>query len=100
NSGLKRNQTSAWGGVFYFCSRVRKSGVESQPFITFPEGNGRFVNHFREAVSDNVRSLQLVVCLLPTTNGVDVVCLDDGSLRGFHCQNVIYAAPMFTAPYV
>ena len=44
--GLKVDQASAWVGLFYFCSRVRKSGVESQPFITFPEGNGRFVDHF------------------------------------------------------
>jgi len=98
--GLKLNQTSAWAGLFYFCSRVRKSGVESQPFITFPEGNGRFVNHFREAVGDNLKPSQIVVSVIPQANGVDVVCLDDGSVRGFHCQNVIYAAPMFTAPYV
>ncbi|MBA3600068.1 MAG: FAD-dependent oxidoreductase, partial [Acidobacteria bacterium] len=38
--GLKLEQTSAWAGLFYFCSRVRKSGEESQAFITFPEGNG------------------------------------------------------------
>ena len=31
--GLKADQASAWVGLFYFCSRVRKSGVESQPFI-------------------------------------------------------------------
>ena len=43
--GLKLEQASAWVGLFYFCSRVRRSGVESQPFITFPEGNGRFVEH-------------------------------------------------------
>jgi hypothetical protein len=98
--GLKLNQTSAWAGLFYFCSRVRKSGVDSQPFITFPEGNGRFVNHFREAVSANVRPSQVVVAAIPQANSVDVVCLDNGSLRGFHSQNVVYAAPMFTAPYV
>jgi len=98
--GLKAEQTSAWAGLFYFCSRVRKAGVESQPFITFPEGNGRFVNHFYERVSENARRSHAVVSVIPAQNGVDVICLDDGTLRGFHCENVIYSAPIFTVPYV
>jgi hypothetical protein len=98
--GSKLDQTSAWAGLFYFCSRVRKSGVESQPFITFPEGNGRFVNHFYEAVKENVRTGQIVVSVIPQQSDVDVICLDNGQLRGLHCENVIYAAPMFTAPFV
>jgi len=98
--GSKLEQTSAWAGLFYFCSRVRKVGVDSQPFITFPEGNGRFVNHFFERASDHVRPSQVVVSVVPTTSGVDVICLDGGPVRGFHCQNVIYAAPVFTIPYV
>jgi protoporphyrinogen oxidase len=98
--GSKLDQTSAWAGLFYFCSRVRKAGVDSQPFITFPEGNGRFVNHFYERVNDNVRRSQVVVSVVPNDAGVDVICLDDGKIRGLHCQNVIYAAPMFTASFV
>lgn len=98
--GLKIDQTSAWAGLFYFCSRVRKSGAESQPFITFPEGNGRFVNHLFEKVKDHVRRSQMVVSVVPTDNGVDVICLDSGELRGIHCERVIFASPMFTAPYL
>ncbi len=98
--GLKLEQTSAWAGLFYFCSRVRKSGVESQPFITFPEGNGHFVNHFFGRVKDHVRKSQIVVSVVPADNGVDVICLDGGEVRGLHCEKVIFASPMFTAPYV
>ena len=98
--GLKVDQASAWVGLFYFCSRVRKSGVESQPFITCPEGNGQFVNHFYEKVKDKVRRSQMVVSVVPTEKGVDVVCLDGGEIRGFHCQKAIYASPVFTAPFV
>lgn len=98
--GLKLEQTSAWAGLFYFCSRVRKSGVESQPFITVPEGNGQFVNHFFEKVKDNVRKSQIVVSVVPTDKGVDVVCLDNGEIRGVHCEKAIFASPMFTVPYV
>ncbi|MBK8465739.1 MAG: FAD-dependent oxidoreductase [Chloracidobacterium sp.] len=98
--GLKLEQTSAWAGLFYFCSRVRKSGVESQPFITCPEGNGQFVNHFFERVKDNVRRSQIVVSVVPSDKGVDVICLDGGEVRGIHCEKAIFASPMFTAPYI
>lgn len=98
--GLKLEQTSAWVGLFYFCSRVRKSGVESQPFITAPEGNGQFVSHFLEKVGDNVRRSQMVVSVVPTEKGLDVICLDNGEVRGIRCEKVIFASPLFTAPYV
>lgn len=98
--GLKLEQTSAWAGLFYFCSRVRKSGDESQPFITFPEGNGRFVSHFVEKVGDNLRRAMMAVSIEPTEKGVDVICLNDGVLRGIHCEKVIFASPIFTAPYL
>ena len=98
--GLQLEQTSAWAGLFYFCSRVRESGDESQQFITFPEGNGRFVNHFLDRVNDKVRRSQVVVSIVPHEVGVDVLCMDGGVLRGFHCESVIFASPIFTAPYV
>lgn len=98
--GLRLEQTSAWAGLFYFCSRVRKAGDESQPFITFPEGNGRFVHHFLEQVKDSVMRSQAVVSVIPNDNGVDVISFSGDRLSGFHCKNVIYAAPIFTAPYV
>ena len=97
--GLKLEQTSAWAGLFYFCSRVCKSGEDSQPFITFPEGNGRFVNHMFETVQQNVRKGHAVVSVVPNEKGVDIACLHGNELRGFHCEKVIYASPMFTAPF-
>jgi hypothetical protein len=97
--GLNLEQTSAWAGLFYFCSRVRKSGEESQAFITFPEGNGRFVNHLSDKVNDKILRSHMVVSVVPTANGVDVICLVGLELRGFHCEKVVYASPMFTAPY-
>ena len=98
--GLNIKQTSAWAGLFYFCSRVSKSGTESQPFITVPEGNGQFVDHFFSKVTDQTRTDRMVVSIVPSAKGVDVVCLVQSELRGFHCEKIIYAAPMFTAPYV
>jgi len=98
--GLRVDQASAWVGLFYFCSRVRKSGVESQPFITVPEGNGQFVRHFASKASENIRRSQMVVSAVPTGTGVDVIVFDGGELRGIRCKKVIYASPVFTAPFI
>ena len=98
--GLKLEQTSAWVGMFYFCSRIRRSGEESQPFITFPEGNGRFVNHFFGKVKDKVRKDHVVLSVAPDDKGLEVICLNSGQLRGFKCEKVIFASPMFPAPYM
>lgn len=98
--GLKLDQTSAWAGLFYFCSRVRNSGDESQPFITFPEGNGRFVQHMADKVRDHIKPSHVVVSIAPTATGADVICIANGELRGFRCRKVIFASPIFTAPFV
>jgi hypothetical protein len=100
--GLNFEQTSAWAGLFYFCSRVRHSGEESQAFITFSEGNGRFVNHFHERVKDKARLKTIALEIIPNEKGVDVVCLNTETkeLQGFHCERVVFAAPIFTANYL
>jgi phytoene dehydrogenase-like protein len=53
--GLRMEQASAWAGLFYFASRMRRPGAESQPLITWPEGNGRLVRHLYEQSRAHVR---------------------------------------------
>jgi protoporphyrinogen oxidase len=100
--GLKLEQTSAWAGLFYFCSRVRQAGEESQAFITFPEGNGKFVDHFREKVADKTRLKTIALEIVPNEKGADVVCLntETNELKGFHAEKIVFAAPIFTANYL
>jgi hypothetical protein len=100
--GLRLEQTSTWAGLFYFCSRVRRSGEESQPFITFPEGNGRFINYLHEKVKDKTRLNTIAVEIIPQEKGVDVVYYDAATkeIRGFRTEKVIFAAPIFTAKYI
>lgn len=100
--GLTSSQTSAWAGLFYFCSRVSKAGEESQSFITFPEGNGRFVDHFAGKLGNNLQGASLAAELIPNDSGVDVVFIDTrtNSAKGIHAEKVIYCAPMFTAGYM
>ncbi len=100
--GMTLEQTSAWAGLFYFCSRVVAPENESQSLITWPEGNGRLVNHLSERVKTNIQLDRAVVELIPTNDGVDVITIDrDGHTpRGFHASRVIFAAPQFVARYV
>ena len=100
--GMTLDQTSAWAGLFYFCSRVATPGVESQSLITWPEGNGRLVQHMFEKAKAQVQLDRAVVELIPVQDGVDVVTLDRGGRnpRGFRAKRVIFAAPHFMARYV
>ena len=100
--GLKLDQTSAWAGLFYFCSRVRQSGVESQPFITFTEGNGRFINFLFDKIKDKTRLKTVVLEIVPHEKGVDVVYLNTETqeVRGLRAEKAIFAAPVFTAKYL
>jgi hypothetical protein len=104
--GMTFDQTSAWAGLFYFCSRVSKPNIESQPLITWPEGNGRLVNHLFGQVKPKVHLDRAVLELIPVeengTSRVDVVTIDrDGrNPRGLKADQVIFAAPQFMARYV
>ena len=100
--GMTLEQTSAWAGLFYFCSRVATPGVESQSLITWPEGNGRLVQHLFDKARANVQLDRAAVEVIPASNGVDVVTLDrEGrNPRGFRARKVIFAAPQFMARYV
>jgi hypothetical protein len=101
--GMTLEQTSAWAGLFYFCSRVVKPGVESQSLITWPEGNGRLVNHLFENTKARVQLDRAVVELIPTAdNGVEVITIDREGRhpRGFRARRVIFAAPQFMARYL
>jgi len=100
--GLRPEQTSAWAGLFYFCSRVRNPGEESQPFITFPEGNGRFVRHFVSTVKEKAQRSKIVVELIPGEQGTEIVVLDTQTkkIELFRAKQVIFSAPLFTAKYL
>ena len=100
--GMTVDQTSAWAGLFYFCARVLKPNVESQSLITWPEGNGRLVNHLVDRVKAQVQLDRAVVELTPAQDGVEVVTIDSSGRepRGFRAQHVIFAAPQFLTRYV
>jgi hypothetical protein len=100
--GMTLDQTSAWAGLFYFCARLRKPGVETQSLITWPEGNGRLVNHLYERSKSKIQLDRAAVELVPVEDGCEVVTVDSNSRNpaGFRAQRVIFAAPQFIGRYV
>src|SRR5215207_9582504 len=100
--GMTLEQTSAWAGLFYFCSRVSAPKTESQSLITWPEGNGRLVQHLFEKARANIQLDRAAVEVVPVEDGVEVVTLDrEGrNPRGFRAERVIFAAPQFMARYI
>jgi phytoene dehydrogenase-like protein len=104
--GLTLEQTSAWAGLFYFASRLARPGEDSQPLITWPEGNGRLVAHLYEAARSRVRLDLAAADIVPRgekgAEGVDVIALarDGRSARGFRASRVVFAAPHFLTPYL
>ena len=104
--GMSSSDASAWAGLFYFASRVKKPGDESQPLITWPEGNGRLISHLYGKAKTKVRlglaAFEVVPVEGPGHSGVDVLAIDHEGEQavGFHADRVIFAAPHFLARYV
>ncbi|HMC63499.1 MAG TPA: NAD(P)-binding protein [Gemmataceae bacterium] len=104
--GSTLHETSAWAGVFYYASRLRQPGTETQPLISWPEGNGRPVVHLYQRVRANVRLGLAAAEIVPTDPrgrcGVDVIAVDAAgqSIHGFHAGQVLFAAPHFLSRYL
>jgi len=103
--GLTVGQTSAWAGLFYFASRVGRSEDDSQPFITWPEGNGRIVRHLSALSQQQIASGWAVTEVRPGSTAsrrlqVTAFHASTGQVRGWRARHVIFAAPPFLAPYL
>ena len=100
--GALLDDTSAWAGIFYFASRVAQPGKSSEPLITWPQGNGRLIEHLGGYARGRTRTGWLVTSVLPRDDGADVIAMsrDGREVRGFHARNVIFAAPQFIAARV
>lgn len=106
--GLTAMETSAWAGLFYFCSRVPSAGSESQPFITWPEGNGRLVRELMSDLGDCLHTSRVAVDIQPSAEpgaGADslakVIALDDDRQAwGYRAPHVVFAAPRFVSRHV
>ena len=122
--GLNFEQASAWAGLFYFASRMKRPGAEAQSLITWPEGNGRLVRHLYEKARAHVRLGLAAADVRPASfedegravgnrvearsvegrgaGGVEVVAVphEGGAAVGFRAERVVFAAPQFLTKYL
>jgi protoporphyrinogen oxidase len=102
--GLTAEQTSAWAGVLYFAARLKEPGAEHQPLMTWPEGNGRIVEHLASQAGSRVNTRLAVTQIgrspVPSEPQQEVVAFDTRTetVTGFRAKHVIFAAPQFLAP--
>ncbi|MCA9138558.1 MAG: FAD-dependent oxidoreductase [Planctomycetales bacterium] len=101
--GLTIRQTSAWAGLFYFASRLKGDGSESQPVITWPEGNGRIIQFLADRCGDRMRCGHVVTEIQRNDDDQTLVRVFDSKSSAsvdYLAGDVIFAAPQFLAPHV
>lgn len=107
--GLTLEETSAWAGLFYFAARRRTAGAEPQPYLSWPEGNGRLVAHLANSCAKTGRARLHTGLAVMDVNPWDdagkhvAVTAVDGAantVSGFRADQVIFAAPQFVARHV
>ncbi|MFN9603265.1 MAG: FAD-dependent oxidoreductase, partial [Planctomycetota bacterium] len=73
--GLSIDRTSAWAGILYYASRLRRESRQSQDVITWPSGNGRIVEYLRDKLKSRIQSRKLVYRIQPSADsGRDARC--------------------------
>lgn len=101
--GATVDHTSAWAGLFYFASRVSAPGQPAQPLITWPQGNGRVVEHLAGRAGARLRSNCVVRAVHPSSDGasrpVELVATGPTGtpVMGIRARRVIMAVPQFVA---
>lgn len=99
--GLRPEATSAWAGLYYFAARIPKPGRESEPLLTWPEGNGRIVSHLARFAAGAIRTGEVAIDVEPVADGVEIVVVAaSGEVRGLRARHAVFAAPQFVARHV
>jgi hypothetical protein len=85
--------------LFYFASRVTAPRAESAPFLTWPEGNGRLIQHLAGVAGGRLQTNRLVGDVVPREDGVELAVFDVSSsrLEKIVAERVILAVPKFVA---
>jgi glycine/D-amino acid oxidase-like deaminating enzyme len=90
--GAHSADTSAWAGIHYFAARDHE---EKGP-LTWPEGNGWVARHLAAKLAPYLRTGVMVHSLIPAGKKVRIAASD----TLYECDEVIFAAPTFLAPYL
>jgi hypothetical protein len=99
--GTTTKNVSAWAGLHFFASRTGTgSNCESQAVLTWPEGNYFLAKALAKNLNQNIRTNALVTAIDRLSQNSYQLTFQDTTNESFHqihCENIIYAAPRFTA---
>jgi len=108
--GTSVDATSAWAGLLYFCARRRpQAGYDDRAVITWPEGNGRIVEHLSKVVGERIIKNAMVTDIAERDGRVAVLTHAQSSeqrsvatdpQRLFDAAHVIVATPRFVAGHI
>ncbi|MBL8783972.1 MAG: FAD-dependent oxidoreductase [Deltaproteobacteria bacterium] len=101
--GTSAAACSAWAGLLYFIARRRPEvGLEDRAVITWPEGNGRVVEHLaRQVGATRIETGAMVLDVEADDAGARVLVVDRaGRARVIACDSVIVATPRHVARHV
>lgn len=96
--GLNTDETSAWAGIFYFVARMIGDSGQTQPVLTWPEGNGFLVDRLHERVADQTRTGQAVMSIDRLDDGgYQLLVIDTSTMAEttIIAEHVILAVPEF-----
>ncbi|SEW53792.1 FAD-dependent oxidoreductase [Chitinophaga arvensicola] len=89
---------SAWAGIHYFAGRKGKAAnAESSQVLTWPEGNGRLMQHLLQFSKESLLPNSLVYQVTPAGDKVQVDYLDvhQGITKRIVADHCILAVPQF-----
>ncbi|MEL7371032.1 MAG: FAD-dependent oxidoreductase [Myxococcota bacterium] len=101
--GARPEDVSAWYGLHYFAARTPNPGAASQPFLTWPQGNARLIEHLAQRVGSSRIHLNTVVTAVRLAAGgwqVDTVDIATGRARRWLARQVICALPSFLRHHI
>ncbi|MFY8128855.1 MAG: NAD(P)-binding protein [Chitinophagaceae bacterium] len=97
--GTEHNTISAWVGIHYFAARKGKAAnANNSDVLTWPEGNGFFVNNLKTNTQQHIRTNELVLSIkiLPNSK-VEVVTFQPTTKLciAYQTKQCIVATPQF-----
>lgn len=94
--GANRTNTSAWTMLHYFSSRSHAHN------LVWPEGNGRITEYLRSKIEDKLQVATTLRHVEQQGRGYRLLFQNHhtGQTETVVADNVIFAAPKFTLPYV
>jgi len=97
--GSSLQNTSAWAGLHYFCSRKGKgANANANTVLTWPEGNGFLMEHLRRQVSAKGMRANCMARKVDIENGTGKVLVQDFATSEVYwvkARKLLMATPQF-----